>query len=246
MSRISFAFVRSFLWIFIGLFVAGKVFATDAEIRKNISERLPNFPVIDEITKIDIPGLFELRVGADVFYTDEKGDYLIRGHVIDTKTRTNLTENRIAKLNAIIYSTLPLKDAVKWQEGNGTRKVVVFADPNCGYCKKLELELKDIKNITVYTFLYPILGSESHEKSRNIWCAKDRSKVWLDWMLRGKNPKPIVGECDSSALERNIAMGKKHKIEGTPGIVFEDGKLVAGAMQRDKLEEHLVASMRKN
>jgi len=232
-------------WVFLILLLTGEAFSNEAEIRKNISARLPNFPEIDEIRKIDISDLFELRIGTDIFYSDEKGNYLLRGYIIDTRNRTNLTESRIAKLTAITFSTLPFKDAVKWQQGSGSRKIVVFADPNCRYCKKLESELQAIKNITVYTFLYPILGPDSHEKSRNIWCAKDSNKVWLDWILRGKEPKPILGECDSSALERNIAMGKRHKIDGTPGIVFEDGKLVAGALERNKLEEQLAASTRK-
>lgn len=229
----------------IGLLIGGAGFAQEAVIRKNIAERLPNFPAIDEVTKMAMPGLYELRAGADVFYTDENGDHLIRGHVIDTKTKTNLTEERIAKLTAINFAALPIKDALVWKQGSGARKIVVFADPNCMYCKKFEQELQGVKDITVYTFLYPILGPDSNEKSRNIWCAKDNGRVWSDWMLRGKAPKPRGAQCDISALQRNVTLGQKHRIDGTPGIVFEDGKLVAGAIERDQLEKQLTINKPK-
>ena len=105
--------------------------------------------------------------------------------MIDTKTRVNLTEQRIAKLTAIDFKALPLKDAMVWKQGTGERKLVVFADPNCGYCKKFEKDLQAVKDVTVYTFLYPILGADSAEKSKQIWCAKDNTKAWRDWMLNG-------------------------------------------------------------
>ncbi len=237
---------RPAVWMCVGLLLSTAGFAQEAVIRKNIAERLPYFPAIDEVTKMPMPGLYELRVGADVFYTDERGDYLFRGHLIDTKTKTNLTEDRVATLTAISFAALPIKDALVWKQGSGARKIVVFADPNCMYCKKFEQELQGVKDITVYTFLYPILGPDSQEKSRNIWCAKDGSRVWADWMLRGKVPKPTSAQCDSSALQRNQALGQKHRIDGTPGIVFEDGKLIAGAIERDQLEKQLLASKPRN
>jgi thiol:disulfide interchange protein DsbC len=230
----------------IGLAVGHTAFAQDAVIRKNIAERLPDFPKIDEISKTPIPGLFELRVGTDVFYTDEQGNHLIEGQVIDTKSRVNLTEARINKLTAINFADLPLKDALVWKQGSGARKVAVFADPNCGYCKRFEKDLQQLKDVTVYTFLYPILGGDSPEKSRDIWCAKDNTKVWLDWMLRGVAPVRGMGECDSSALQRNAALGRKHRVNGTPAIVFEDGKRVPGAMSLEQIEKQLVASRGKS
>lgn len=213
-----------------------------AAIRKTIAERLPNFPKIDEISKTPIPGLYEIRVGTDIYYSDEKGNHLIDGHLVDTATRTNLTQARIDKLTAIDPATLPLKDAIVWKQGTGARKLVVFADPNCGYCKRFERDLNDIKDVTVYTYLYPILGGDSPEKARNIWCAKDRTAAWRDWMLNGTAPPRAMGQCDASALERNAELGQKHKINGTPALVFEDGKRVGGAMNAAALEKQLVAS----
>jgi thiol:disulfide interchange protein DsbC len=220
-------------------------FADEAAIRKAIAERLPDFPKIDEVTKTGLPGIYEIRIGTDILYTDENGNYLIQGEVIETKTRANLTEQRIAKLTAIDFKSLPLKDALVWKQGTGERKLVVFADPNCGYCKKFERDLQEVKNVTVYTFLYPILGGDSPEKSKAIWCAKDNTKAWRDWMLKGT---PVEGgaNCDTSALQRNSVFGKKHRINGTPGLVFEDGTQRAGALNTDAIEKQLVAARAKS
>jgi thiol:disulfide interchange protein DsbC len=233
--------LRTFAALALAACLVPAAFADEAAIRKNIAERLPNFPKIDEITKTAIPGLYELRLGTDIRYTDEQGTYLIEGDLVDLRTRTNLTEQRIAKLTAIDFKTLPLKDAMVWKQGTGERKLVVFADPNCGYCKKFERDLQAVKDVTVYTFLYPILGGDSPEKSKAIWCAKDNTKAWRDWMLKG-TPVTNSAECDSSALQRNFAFGKKHRINGTPGLVFEDGSSRAGAMDADAIEKLLAAN----
>jgi thiol:disulfide interchange protein DsbC len=219
--------------------------ADDAAIRKNLAERYPDFPKIDEIGKTPIPGLYEVRIGNDILYTDETGSHLIEGHLIETKTRSNLTQARIDKLTAIDFAKLPFKDAIVWKQGSGARKLVVFADPNCGYCKRFERDLNTLKDVTVYTFLYPILGGDSPEKSRNIWCAKDNTKAWRDWMLDNTTPARSMGQCDSSALARNAALGQKHRINGTPALVFEDGKRVGGAMSAPEVEKQLVASRGK-
>jgi thiol:disulfide interchange protein DsbC len=216
-------------------------FADEASIRKNIAERLPDFPKIDEITKTAIPGIWEIRVGTDILYSDENGTHLIQGELVDTRTRVNLTEQRVARLTAIDFKSLPLKDAIVWKQGTGERKLVVFADPNCGYCKKFERDLQEVKNVTVYTFLYPILGGDSPEKSRKIWCAKDNTKAWRDYMIKGA-PIENSPDCDASALQRNFAFGKKHRINGTPGLVFEDGTHRAGALNAEAIEKMLVAN----
>jgi thiol:disulfide interchange protein DsbC len=223
-------------------------FADEAAIRKNLAERLPDFPKPDEVVKSAIPGVYEIRIGSDILYTDEQGDHLIEGQMIETKTRLNLTEERIGKLTAIDFKTLPLKDAMVWKQGNGERKLVVFADPNCGYCKKFERDtLQTMNNVTVYTFLYPILGGDSPEKSKAIWCAKDNTKAWRDWMIKGTavTASPAA-DCDTSALQRNVALGRKYKINGTPGLVFEDGRKIAGAMGNEALEKQMTSARAKN
>jgi len=215
--------------------------AQEAVIRKNIAERLPDFPKIDEVSKTPIPGLYELRVGTDVLYSDEQGNYVIEGNIIDTRSRANLTQAREDKLNAIDFASLPVKDAVVWKQGNGSRRIAVFADPNCGYCKKFEHELQEMKNVTVYTFLIPILGGDSPEKSANIWCAKDNTRAWREWMLDGKTPPRHMGACETP-MARNLALSRKYKINATPAIIFEDGSRNPGVVSAQELEKRLASS----
>jgi thiol:disulfide interchange protein DsbC len=219
--------------------LTGIAAADEAAIRKNIAERMPEFPKIDEIVKSPIPGVYEIRFGADIYYTDEQGFYVFDGHLIDTKTRQSLTEQRMSKLTAFDFAKLPLKDAIVWKQGTGARKMAVFADPNCVYCKKFEKDLQQVQNVTVYTFLYPILGGDSPSKSRDIWCAKDSTKAWRDWMLNGAHPVRVMGTCDTSALQRNVAMAREHKINATPAMVFEDGVRVPGGLPPEELEKRL-------
>jgi thiol:disulfide interchange protein DsbC len=224
---------------------ASSAFAQEAVIRKNLAERIPNFPKIEEVTKTPIPGIYEVRIGNEVLYTDETGSYIIQGSIIDTKTRANLTEERIEKLTAIDFAALPLKDAVTIKQGTGARKLVVFGDPNCGYCKRFERDLATLKDVTIYTFLYPILGPDSNVKSRDIWCSKDAAKAWRDWMVNNVTPPKNVGACDAAALDRNIALGQKHRVQGTPALVFENGVRKPGAMPAEQVEQLLVAASKK-
>lgn len=215
--------------------------AQEATIRKNLSERLPNLPKIDEISKTPMPGLFEVRVNqTDIFYTDEQGNYLIQGSLIDTKAKVDLTEQRVDKLTAIDFKDLPFKDSFTIVRGNGKRKMAVFEDPNCGYCKKFERDLTKVDNVTVHVFLYPILSADSNEKSKNIWCAKDKGKAFLDWMVRDVTPP--AASCDTGAIARNVEFGKKARINGTPAMVFTDGTRVPGAVGPERIEKFLTAA----
>lgn len=212
--------------------------AFDTTIRKNLAERLPNLPKIDEVNKTAMPGLYEVRVnGTEILYTDAEGNFLIQGSLIDTKAKRNLTEERIEKLTAIDFAALPVKDGFTIVRGNGKRKLAVFEDPNCGYCKRFERDLQKVDNVTIHMFLYPILGQSSTERSRNIWCAKDRAKAWNDWML--KDIEPASASCDTAALTRNVELGRKHKITGTPTLIFADGSRVPGAINAQQIEKFL-------
>lgn len=212
--------------------------AQEAAIRKNLAERLPNLPKIDEVSKTPMPGLYEVRINhSDIFYTDEKGDFLLQGSLIDTKARADLTEQRVEKLTAVAFKDLPFKDSFTIVRGNGKRKMAVFEDPNCGYCKKFERDLIKVDNVTVHVFLYPILSADSGEKSRNIWCAKDKGKTFLDWMV--KDVTPPAASCDTSAVARNFEYGKKIRITGTPAMIFADGTRVPGAIGADRVEKFL-------
>ncbi|MEP6587702.1 MAG: DsbC family protein [Polaromonas sp.] len=222
----------------------GSAFAQEAVIRKNLAERLPALSKIDEVSKTPMNGLYEIRVNdSDIFYTDAEGNFLLQGNLIDTKAKRNLTEERVEKLSAIDFSALPLKDAFTQVRGNGKRKLAVFEDPNCGYCKRFERDLQKINDVTIHTFLIPILSPDSVEKSKNIWCAKDKGKAWLDWMVRDQ--PAAKASCDTAALERNLAFSKKHKITGTPTVFFADGTRVPGAISAQEIEKQLASAMGK-
>jgi len=210
----------------------------EATIRKNLAERIPQLQKIDEVAKSPVPGLWEIRVnGTEILYTDAEGNFLIQGSVIDTRQRRNLTEERVDKLTAINVDDLSLKDAFTIVRGNGKRKLIVFEDPNCGYCKRFERDLQKVDNVTVHMFLYPILGPDSLEKSKAVWCAKDRGKAWQDWMVRDQ---PLASaSCDISAISRNVEVGRKYRITGTPTLLFADGTRVPGALDTKQIEKML-------
>jgi thiol:disulfide interchange protein DsbC len=216
-------------------------FANEAAIRKNIAERLPQLPKIDEVRPAAMPGLWEVRFGGDIRYTDPTGSFFIEGDLIDLKAKKNLTEERITQMSKVDFASLPLKDAVVWKNGNGKRKVAIFADPNCGYCKRFEAQLQEMKDITVYTFVIPILGGDSADKSRAIWCAKDSTAAWLGWMLRGEAAPAPAATCDGSAIERNSALATRLFVKGTPAIILPDGNRIPGAVSAPELDRRLSA-----
>lgn len=202
--------------------------AQEALVKQNVESR---FSVkVDGIAKTPY-GLYEVRLGDEIMYTDEKVTYLLVGSLIDSKTRENVTEERKAKLSAIKFEDLPFDSAIKTVRGNGKRTLAVFADPNCGFCKRFEQELATLKDVTIYTFLYPILDAnnrgDSTRKARAIWCSKDRSKAWLDLMLKGSAPS-VSADCDNP-LARNLELGQKMGISGTPTSFTSDGQRVVGA-----------------
>ena len=228
------------------LLAAGTLHAQEAAIRKALAERIPSMPKIDEVRPSPIAGLYEVRYGGtEIVYTDAKGEFLLQGSMLDTKTMANLTEERIEKLTAVDFHSLPFKDAMVFTQGTGARKMAVFVDPNCGYCKRFERDLSTVKDVTIYTFLYPILGPDSNVKSRDIWCAKDNAKTWRTWMIDGVTPPKSAG-CDVAALERNLELGRKYKISGTPAVIFEDGTRFPGALPVDRLEQRMKEAKEAN
>ncbi len=212
----------------------------EAVIRKNLAERLPQMGKIDEVSRTPMPGLFEVRVGNDLYYADAEGNFVIQGQLLDTRAKRNLTEERVAKLTAIDFDTLPVKDAFTIVRGNGKRKLAVFQDPNCGYCKQFERDLQKVDNVTIHMFLYPVLGPKSVERARDVWCARDKGKTWQDWMVRDiAIPPAATPGCDASALDRNRDFGRRYGINGTPTLFFTDGTRVPGAIPATQVEKLL-------
>ncbi|VTU29713.1 MULTISPECIES: DsbC family protein [unclassified Variovorax] len=222
--------------------VLASAMAGEAEIRKNLAARIPQFAKIDEVTKAPMPGLYEVRLnGFEIYYTDEQGNYLLQGNLIDVKARKNLTEERVEKLSEVAFDKLPMQDAFKIVRGNGKRRLAVFEDPNCGYCKQFEREMKSVDNVTVYLFLYPVLGPDSTVKARDIWCSKDKAKTWNDWMATQVKPASAGPGCDVAALQRNLEFGRKYNISGTPTLIFSDGTRAPGAIPAAEVEKQLAA-----
>ena len=231
----------------LGLGLGQAALADEALIRKNLAERLPQLPKIDEITRSPIAGLFEVRFGGtEILYSDDKGEFIfVNGSLVETKTRVDLTEARIDKLTAVDFAKLPVKDAITIRQGNGSRKMAVFVDPNCGYCKRFERDLQTVRDVTIYTFLIPILGPDSGVKSRDIWCAKDPARAWRAWMVDNVTPPKAAAACDTTPVDRNLAFSRGNRINGTPALFFEDGTRKPGAISADAVDKLLVAAAKK-
>lgn len=214
--------------------------AQEAQIRKNLAQRLPEFKNIDAVQKLPMPGLYEVRInGTDLYYTDAQGSYLMQGNLVDTQSKKNLTKDRLDKLMAIKFEDLPKKDFFTIVRGNGQRKIAVFEDPNCGFCKRFEKDFEAVDNVTVNVYLYPILGPDSKEKSKKIWCAKDRGQAWQDWILNQVASSGGIMPCDTTAMERNLDFGQRYRIEGTPTLFLADGRRVPGAVDAKQIEKLL-------
>lgn len=206
--------------------------AGEADVKKALETNLGK---VEKISKAPITGLWEVVVDGQIFYAEDTGRYVLTGNLIDTKTGKNLTTERQ-------FNALPLELAIKQVRGNGKNVLVTFEDPNCGYCKKLAKELTSIKNLTLYTFLYPVLGEDSFEKTKMIWCAQDKVKAWNDWMITGKALAALPGKCDTTGLEKSIALGQKLRINGTPAMFFATGERVGGYIPAAEIEKRFNAN----
>ncbi len=207
-------------------------------IRKSVESTIGPGSKVQSIFKSPYFGLYEVRVGNNLLYTDAKVTYLFSGSVFDGKTLENLTEDRLGKLTAIKFQDLPLEIALKTVRGKGTRQLAVFEDPNCGYCKRFRKTLLDTDDATIYTFVIPVLGPDSLVKAKQLLCAADKSKAWDDWMLRNKMP-PGDGDCNSAVTQLQ-ELGRKLNVTGTPTVIFADGTRAAGAIPQAQLEQRLV------
>ncbi|MGB9992424.1 DsbC family protein [Massilia sp. SM-13] len=215
---------------------AGAENSVEENIRKAVEPRLGEGVKIDSVKATPYAGLYEIRVGDEIRYTDKTGSYLIVGHVFNLKTSEDLTQARIDDINKIKFSDLPLELALKTVKGNGKRVIAVFEDPNCGYCKRFRQQaLKDVDNVTVYTFMYNILSPDSVVKSKNIWCSADRNKAWDEWMISGKAAPAAPANC-TAPNEQVLALGQKLRVNGTPAIFFADGSRIPGAIDLQTLE----------
>jgi thiol:disulfide interchange protein DsbC len=207
-------------------------------VRKLIEERFPGIS-IKYVAKSPYVGLYEALSDDQMLYVDPKVNYIFVGQIYDGKTRTNLTEKKVREINRIDFAELPLNLAMKKVKGNGSRKLAVFSDADCPFCHRLEEALKDVNDVTIYTFLYPIdqLHPDAARKSRLIWCSADKVKSWDDYFASGALPANN-GDCDNP-LAATQALGQKLRVQATPTLVFADGSIVPGALPAANLESEL-------
>ena len=207
----------------------------EQQVKTEIQKKLGANAKVRSVTASPVSGLYEVLVGNEIFYTDTSGKYLIQGEIIELASGKNLTELRQADLNRIKWADLTQANAIKIVRGNGSRQLAVFSDPNCGYCKRLEKSLLQLDNVTIYTYLIPILSPDSAQKSKQIWCSSDPYKSYTDWMINGITPS---GKSDcNTPLDKNMAFAKTYGITGTPTLFFTDGSRFPGAVQITDIEK---------
>lgn len=227
--------LRTLLLLLLSVSLAHAADDKSAAVKESLKKYQPLIGPVDQVNPSPIAGLYEVVTGDHIFYTDEKVEVLIDGQMFDLANRRNLTEARARKLFAVEFDKLPLNIAVKKVKGNGSRKMAYFTDPNCGYCKKLEQELKNIDNVTLYLFMYPIFNG-SAETVQAVRCSKDPAKAWDQLMLNGVKPKPATCKVPT---EEVMALGRKLKVNGTPALIFANGVVNPGYLPADRLEQAL-------
>ena len=235
--------MRKLILIFTAAFVAmisQTALANEATVKAALLKKYPQIQ-IQSVLKTPLAGMYEVYADGQLHYTDEKATYLfVNAMMIDTDKKTNLTEERMNKLTAISFDQLPLDLAFRKVKGKGTRKLAYFGDPNCGYCKKFEQDLTKIDDVTIYVFLYPVLGQDSVDKAKSVWCSKNRVKVWDDLLVNGIAPT-APGTCDTP-IDKILAFGRSKNISGTPTMFFVDGTRVPGAIPQEQIEQKLASA----
>jgi thiol:disulfide interchange protein DsbC len=218
------------------VFWAGQIYAQpEQQVKTEIQKKLGTNAKVKSVSPAPVSGLYEVLVGNDIFYTDASAKYLIQGEIIELASGKNITEQRQADLNRIKWSDLTPANAIKTVRGNGSRQLAIFSDPNCGYCKRLDKTLQQLDNVTIYTYLIPILSSDSAQKSKQIWCSSDPNKAYMDWMINGIAPSG-KGDC-STPLDKNMVFAKTYGVTGTPTLFFTDGSRFPGAVQIADIEK---------
>jgi thiol:disulfide interchange protein DsbC len=221
--------------------------ADEASVKKAVESAYPKFKV-ESVTKTPFAGLYEVFMAGQIIYTDDKMTFLIaEGRLVDPKTKKDITGERLDELTKIDFSSLALEQAIKVVKGNGSRKLVVFSDVDCPYCKRLERnELANITDVTIYTYLYPLqqLHPDAPAKSKAIWCAPNRVVAWQDWIMNDQLPKAASNSCPVP-LEKVADLAKKIGVTSTPTLIFSNGKRMMGAQPYKEIEAAMVAAEKK-
>ena len=215
--------------------------ADEAELRRTLEPKLG--VQIDGIEAGPVPGLYEVRYrspqGVQVIYVDASGNYVIQGKIYDLRAERDLTDERLRKLNAIKFESLPLDLAVKIQRGNGKRVLAMFSDPYCPACRQFERSLAQLDNVTIYVFMYPVIRPENTDHSRMVWCAPDRAKAWLELAAAPKPKVPNAGTACGDPVDKVLKLGRSLAVNSTPTLILANGERVSGGLSPDDLKELL-------
>lgn len=226
------------------LALGGAAHADEVAVRRLVESQIGTEARIETIQRIAGSALYEVAVrgaqGPQLFYVDERARVIVVGQVLDGRSGSNLTEARLRKLNAIDWNSLPFADAITTRRGNGRRKVAVFSDPNCPYCKRFEKDLAKLDDITMHIFLYPVIREESTPLTKSVWCSADRAKAWNDLMLRDIRPK-AKPDC-ATPVEELVALGRRLGANTTPTWFVESGERYSGAIPLEEIRRVLDAA----
>jgi thiol:disulfide interchange protein DsbC len=216
--------------------------ANEQDVMKRVKDKFPQ-SYVEKVFPTPYPGLYEVLMDSKLFYTDEQVTYVMVGNLIDVQSSRNLTQQRLRKLTAVDWKSLPLELAIKKVKGDGSRKLAVFSDPMCQHCIVQEKELARITNVTIYTFLYPIerLHNGSTARAQGVWCSPDKAKAWDDLMLSRIDPK--AKPC-RDPLKKIEEVGTKLKVDVTPTMIFGDGTVVSGGITAQQVEKLLSDSLK--
>lgn len=227
--------------------------ANEAAIRQVLKTKFPGVRV-DGVRPAPMPGLFEVRFqnqdGPQILYTDAQANYFIDGSLIEAKSGRNLTEERLQKLSAIEFNSLPLDLALKIQRGNGKRVLAMFTDPYCPYCRRLEQSLLQIDDITIYVFMFPVIRPDLADHSRAVWCSSDKVKAWLELAAADAPKVPTASANCANPVDKVLEYGRSLRINGTPTLFFANGERAGGGMAlgalRTKLDDIARQPAKKN
>jgi thiol:disulfide interchange protein DsbC len=226
----------------IALLLAAGALADEAQIRRVLESKLGGVK-IEGIQPAPVPGLYEVRYrsaeGVQVVYTDAAASYIIVGTIYESQSSRNLTEERMRKLNAIKFESLPLDLAVKVQRGNGKRVMAMFSDPYCPACRQFERSLAQIDNVTIYIFMYPVIRPENTEHSRMVWCAPDRAKAWLELAAAPKPKVPDAAAGCGDPVDKVLKLGRGLGVNSTPTLILANGERVTGGLSAPDLKDLL-------
>src|SRR5690606_34233585 len=239
--------MKKFLTLAVAAFMSASALAASSteQVEKNFKEKYPN-TTITSIDSTPIEGIYEIVLGKNIAYTDESGGYFIFGNMVRMSDQADLTSIKREELNKVNFNDLPFEQAITIKKGKGERKIAVFSDPDCPFCKRLEQELQKVDNVTIYIFLNPLkqLHPQAVETSKKIWCSKDKALAWKDYMLGGINPS-AAANC-TNPVNETVKLAQQLGFSGTPTSILEDGTKIIGAKSSSELDYALDRAKERN